>query len=144
MLCLNKTVWGPDNLFLFANAYQQNHIESVFAEYRCERLKANNDDLYIKPLSLDLKVQKEEFKGFNEILECVLVQLQKFVNETLNKDEECLKAQAIYASVYNLLMTMVINFRDLSQGVCDLINSMIEAYDESPFDNHFMGLYLFE
>ena len=78
------------------------------------------------------------------MLESILVQLTKFVKVTLNKDEECLKAQAIYASVYNLLITIVINFRDLSQRVCDLINSMIGIYDESPFDNHFLGMYLFE
>ena len=41
-------------------------------------------------------------------------------------------------------MTIVINFRDLDKKVIELINSMINLFDQSPFDNHFLGMYLFE
>jgi hypothetical protein len=107
-------------------------------------MKINNEELYFDPITLEHTVRAEEFKNMNHILTLILTHLQKYISVTLNNDEECLKAQAIYTSAYNLLMTIVINFKKCDKEIYKLINSMIEVFSQSPFENHFLGLYLFE
>ena len=55
--CSNKTVWGPDNLVTFANAYLETYVEETTSNNKVERQKANNDDLYLSPITVDIKIK---------------------------------------------------------------------------------------